>query len=393
MAGGRRTSLASLAGEKVDEVPGKSDPLLLQLPLDKMVPTRFNPRRNFGSEQDLKAFGAVLANKQLQPAVVVSRSGYLRLWPEEADQVGDAPYVIANGERRWLASKAVGRPKLSVVHDEEVATSRATFLDAVLSENNDREDLDPIERALGIKTMVEQLGGAGKVAEYYGKSDGWVSQQRSLLKLSPSLQELVSAGEMPVRFARKIASKDETVQLEEWEKERERRRRIEEEEQQDQAPTVRGRAAAKAKTQTPPPSQERFTAVKTETASSTQAGPPKPNEDEEVRGAGSGPGVSETRVKTTQSAPGSDVSTVPPQQRNEQVPPANQDESEPRPDTTAVPTLDAVAWQDPGAVRELIMEWMDPEPRAELLKRLLTDIDPERRAELLKTLIEDGQPA
>ncbi|MFD7867995.1 ParB/RepB/Spo0J family partition protein [Streptomyces sp. NPDC059783] len=213
---GRRTSLASLAGQKVDAVPGLSDPLLLTLPLSVLVPTRFNPRRNFGTDDDLKAFGLILKRRQLQPAVVVSRSAYLKLWPEEAERVGQAQYVIANGERRYRGSKAAGLTTLNVVHHEDVAKTRADFLDAVLSENNDREDLDPIERALGIETMVAELGGADKVAAHYEKSKGWVSQQRKLLKLTPELQDLVSAGELPIRVARDIAGLPASNQAAAW---------------------------------------------------------------------------------------------------------------------------------------------------------------------------------
>ncbi|MGW0537926.1 ParB/RepB/Spo0J family partition protein [Streptomyces sp. NPDC003032] len=220
---GRRTSLASLAGAKVDDVPGKSDPLLLTLPLTKLVPTRFNPRRNFGTEDKLKEFGLILKQRQLQPAVVVSRSGYLKLWPDEAARVGDATYVIANGERRYRASLAVGLTTLNVVHNEDVAASRADFLDAVLSENNDREDLDPIERALGIETMVLELNGADQVAAHYGKTKGWVSQQRKLLKLIPELQTLVSSSELPVRVGRDIAGLPPAEQAAAWQAELARR--------------------------------------------------------------------------------------------------------------------------------------------------------------------------
>jgi len=220
---GRRTSLASLAGQKVDNVPGQSDPLLLTLPLDRLVPTRFNPRRNFGTPEDLQAFGLILKHRQLQPAVVVSRAAYLKLWPDEAESVGTKPYVIANGERRYRASLAAGLPTLNVVHNEGVASSRADFLDAVLSENNDREDLDPIERALGIETMVVELGGADAVAAHYSKSKGWVSQQRKLLKLTDELQALVSAGELPIRIGRDIAGLPADQQGAAWSAEMNRR--------------------------------------------------------------------------------------------------------------------------------------------------------------------------
>ncbi|MFE4019290.1 hypothetical protein ACFXPZ_18035 [Streptomyces sp. NPDC059101] len=220
---GRRTSLASLAGQKVDDVPGKSDPLLLTLPLVKLVPTRFNPRRNFGTEDDLRDFGLKLKKRQLTPAVVVSRTGYLKLWPDEEENLGAASYVIANGERRYRSSLLVGRTTLNVVHNEDVAKSRTDFLDAVLAENIDRENLDPIERALGIETMVVELGGADKVAAHYDKTKGWVSQQRKLLKLVPELQALVSGGDLAVRIARDIAGLPATEQVAAWRAEQQRR--------------------------------------------------------------------------------------------------------------------------------------------------------------------------
>lgn len=219
---GRRTSLASLKG-KVDDVPGKSDPLLMPLSLDQVVPTRFNPRRNFGTDEALLDFGLKLKKEQLAPILVVSRAAYLTLWPDEADNVGSAPYVIANGERRYRASLMAGRTTIDVVQKEDVAKSKAAFLDAVQSENNDRQDLDPIERALGMDTMVGELGGSLAVAEYYGKTKAWVSQQRKLLKLTPELQQLVSSGVMSPRVGREIAGKPAEEQAAAWQAELARR--------------------------------------------------------------------------------------------------------------------------------------------------------------------------
>lgn len=220
---GRRTSLAALAGQKVEDVPGRSDPTLLRLPLDRLVPTRFNPRSNFGTDDDLREFGEALKRQQLHPAVIVSRAAYLKLWPGEADVVGSVPYVIANGERRYRAAKAVGLTHLDVVLREEVAASKAAFLDAVLSENIDRRNLDPIEQAHGVQTMVDELGSARAVAEHYGRHETWVSQQRALLKLTSRLQELVRSGEMPVRFARSIYRLPPAEQEAAWEEELGRR--------------------------------------------------------------------------------------------------------------------------------------------------------------------------
>lgn len=258
---GRRTSLASLAGAKVDRVPGESDPLLFSLPLDRLVPTRFNPRRNFGTEEELRAFGQRLSERQLQPAVVVSRGGYLRLWPDEEQYLGAASYVIVSGERRYRASAAAGRATLDVVHTEAIAESRATLLDAVLAENNDREDLDPIERAIGIETMVAELGGADQVAAHFKKSKGWVSQQRKLLRLTSDLQALVSAGEMPVREAREIAGLPESEQRSAWKAVKARRA------ESKAAPRAKRFTAVNQQEAEAREAEERFTAVNQRTGS------------------------------------------------------------------------------------------------------------------------------
>ncbi|MET8585693.1 ParB N-terminal domain-containing protein [Streptomyces collinus] len=295
---GRRTSLASLAGAKVEDVPGRSDAVLLSVPLGKLHCTRFNPRRNFGTDEELREFGEKLRKEQLQPAVVVSRAAYLKLWPDEADNVGDASYVIANGERRYRASRLVGRPVLEVVHREDVAQSRASFLDAVQSENNDRQDLDPIERAIAIETMVTELGGADQVAAYYSKTKGWVSQQRKLLKLTPALQDLVSSGEMPVRVARDIAGLPGEVQAAAWD-EHVQRRRLEKEAGARLRAEAAGQPApapaAPVPVPAPMPASEapRFTAVNQEPDDGPHAGVAEPAREVRFTAVNKHPGSDE----------------------------------------------------------------------------------------------------
>ncbi|MGW0188138.1 hypothetical protein ACWDV7_20535 [Streptomyces sp. NPDC003362] len=325
---GRRTSLASLAGQRVEDVPGRSDAVLLTLPLDKLHCTRFNPRRNFGTDDELREFGEKLKKEQLQPAVVVSRAGYLKLWPDEADRVGTALYVIANGERRYRGSQLVGRGVLEVVHREDVAESRATFLDAVQSENNDRKDLDPIERAIAIETMVTELGGAEKVAVYYGKSKGWVSHQRKLLKLVPALQDLVSAGELPVRVARDIAGLPPEVQIEAWEGELEKRR-VEKEASARLRSNMATASAPPSSSAAPSGEAAGFTAVNQQ----RPAAPPRPTEPatREVRFTAVNPSPADGQTPAeaaTQREPAPAVPTVPSQTH---APAAAGQEEEPQP--------------------------------------------------------------
>lgn len=264
----RRQAVAATTGVPTAGAP---DSRLKTLPLEQLVPTRFNPRRNFGTDEDLLEFGLKLKKKQLQPAVAVTRDAYLELWPDEVAHLGTAKYVIANGERRYRGSFAAGLITLEVVVDDDIAASRADFLDAVLSENNDREDLDPIERALGIKTMVEQLGGKAIVAEHYNKSGGWVTQQMYLLDLAPELQQLVSSGALPVRETRELVKLPPEDQMSAW-----RARAAEREEEKAQPRPARRKKA-------PFPSPERaggdsskdtgtFTAVKNLPSPDEQSG-------------------------------------------------------------------------------------------------------------------------
>jgi ParB family chromosome partitioning protein len=253
----RRQAVAATTGVPTAGAP---DSRLKTLPLEQLVPTRFNPRRNFGAEEDLLEFGLKLKKKQLQPAVAVPRDAYLKLWPDEEASLGSAKYVISNGERRYRGSLAAGLTTLEVVVDDDIAVSRADFLDAVLSENNDREDLDPIERALGIKTMVEQLGGKAKVAEHYGKSPGWVTQQMYLLDLAPELQQLVSSGELPVRETRALVKLPEADQVSAWQA---RAAAREEERALPRSPRrIEGGPPRPAATSGPAEPAETFTAVK-----------------------------------------------------------------------------------------------------------------------------------
>ncbi|MFJ8746207.1 ParB/RepB/Spo0J family partition protein [Embleya sp. NPDC127516] len=223
---GQRTSLASLAGQKVEDIPGRTMPTLVSLELGRIVPTPLNPRTEFGGTETLRELGESMRRRQLQPIVVVSRTLYLKLFPEHTDRIGTTTYVIANGERRYRAATQVGLGTIEAVIREGIASSRKEFLDAVLSENLDRMNFDPIEEARAVEQMVVEFGSARAVAEHRGKHEAWVSQRRSLLRLSPAMQALVSSRQMPVEKARNLAKAikdlglDDASQVAWWDEER-----------------------------------------------------------------------------------------------------------------------------------------------------------------------------
>jgi ParB family chromosome partitioning protein len=190
---------------------------MVPLPLDKLVPTPLNPRTNFGSSDELTELGESLRKRQLQPVVVVSRASYLDLFPEHESAVGPlVSHVIITGERRYRGARQVGLGALSAVILEEIASSRSDILDAVLSENIDRKNFDPIEEAAAVQAMVRECGTAVAAAQRFRRTGGWVSQRLSLLRLAPEVQILVRSGEIPVRDARGLARLDAHEQLRTW---------------------------------------------------------------------------------------------------------------------------------------------------------------------------------
>ncbi|CAM5697000.1 hypothetical protein STENM223S_09206 [Streptomyces tendae] len=72
---------------------------LVRLQLNEVAPTPLNPRRNFGTEEELTRFGEELRQAQLAACVAVTRNAYLALWPEHEEQIGSAKHVLINGER------------------------------------------------------------------------------------------------------------------------------------------------------------------------------------------------------------------------------------------------------------------------------------------------------
>ncbi len=203
---GRRVALSSLADEPVEDVPGHSAATPIRLAPDRLARTPLNKRTNFGTPEHLTELGESIRRRQLAAVVVVTRARYLSLYPEHQEQVGTADYVLVNGERRRRAATQVQLPSLDAMIREDLADSRADLLEAVIAENIDRLNLDPIEEARSVEELVAESGSAVAAAKQLHRTEGWVSQRRALLKLTPEIQARVQAGEIPVRIARSIAS-------------------------------------------------------------------------------------------------------------------------------------------------------------------------------------------
>ncbi|MFE3186249.1 ParB/RepB/Spo0J family partition protein [Streptomyces violascens] len=184
---------------------------LIRLPLDRVATTPLNPRQNFGTDEEMTRFGEELREAQLSACVAVSRQAYLNLWPDHEVQLGNADYVLINGERRYRSAQHVGLDILDFVVRDDLAASREDFIDHLLAENLDREDFDVIERANGVQQLVaicaeqREHGAKSRAAKRLGKSPAWVTQQLMLLELPVPIQSLLSSGDLPERDGRFLA--------------------------------------------------------------------------------------------------------------------------------------------------------------------------------------------
>ncbi|MFJ6608145.1 ParB/RepB/Spo0J family partition protein [Streptomyces lydicus] len=206
-----------LSNEPEEEVVDtKADGRLLRVPLARMSPNLVNPRTEFGTQEELADFGRSLKRRQIQAVPVVTKAAYLRLWPEHRKKIGSVDVVIVSGERRYRAAKEVGLLGLDCVINDDVAETRKTFMEAVVSENVDRQNFDPVEEAYAVKALVTEFGTNRAVAQHFERADGWVTQRIHLTHLAPQVQKMVRQRAIPLEHARKLGklTRDEELSAE-----------------------------------------------------------------------------------------------------------------------------------------------------------------------------------
>jgi ParB family chromosome partitioning protein len=211
MARGGRTSLASLANgvgdnSPVDQITGMPS---RTASLANLTPNPRNPRDDLGDLSNLES----IADIQLQPALVVTKGAYLKLYPD--DRISTR-FVVINGCRRLAAAHKYGRTDLDIVVNDEVARDRVTLMSASIAENVDRQDFDVIEEARAVESLVQECGNAVDAAERLRKTPAWVSQRRALLQLAPELQTALRRGELAIREARQLARVPLEQQVARW---------------------------------------------------------------------------------------------------------------------------------------------------------------------------------
>ena len=151
---------------------------------------------------------------QLQPAVVVTKSAYLKLYPHDTIETR---FVVVNGCRRLAAAHKYGRTDLAIVVNDEIARDRVTLISASIAENVDRQGLRRHRRGQSRWTPSPRSAGArNEAAARLRKTQAWVSQRRALLELAPQLQTALRRGELAIREARNLARVPLEQQVARW---------------------------------------------------------------------------------------------------------------------------------------------------------------------------------
>ena len=188
--------LGALLGDFAEEPQEKS--AYQSLPIYKVEPNPDQPRKDFDPEELENLAESIRVHGLIQPLTVREMpTGY---------------YQIIAGERRWRAARLARLSEVPVVIIE--ADDRKA-MELALIENLQRQDLNPVEEALGYKSLMEDYGlTQEEAAARVGKSRPAVANALRLLGLNPEVLELVRSGSLTAGHARAIASlKSEKKQL------------------------------------------------------------------------------------------------------------------------------------------------------------------------------------
>lgn len=182
---------ALFADNSIEEIASTS---AVKLKIMDIEPNRDQPRKIFDEDALAELADSIAKHGVIQPLLV-------RPMP-------DGSYQLVAGERRWRASRMAGLTEVPVVI-KELSDDEAMAL--ALIENLQREDLNAIEKAQGIKALMDTLSlTQDEAAERVGKSRPAVANALRLLKLPDSVIALVSDGKLSPGHARALLGfKDE----------------------------------------------------------------------------------------------------------------------------------------------------------------------------------------
>jgi len=181
--------LDALLSNEADNVLSKIETTNV-MPLSQLTPGKFQPRKNFNQDSLKELAESIKAQGIIQPILVRMTS--------------NNQFEIIAGERRWQAAKIAKLDEVPVVVKD---IPDSTALAMALIENIQREDLNVIEEARGIKRLIDEFNITHEgAAEAVGKSRAAVSNTLRLLSLCEHAQYALETNKIEMGHARAILS-------------------------------------------------------------------------------------------------------------------------------------------------------------------------------------------
>ena len=151
------------------------------LRISEIEPNKNQPRKSFNNETLKQLADSITEHGVLQPLIVRS--------------IAAGNYMIIAGERRWRAAKMAGLSEVPVIIRDDLTDEQA--MQIAMIENLQRENLNPIEEALGYKELIDRFGMTqDKLAAVLGKARSSVANSLGLLALPNGVQELLRSGSL-----------------------------------------------------------------------------------------------------------------------------------------------------------------------------------------------------
>ncbi|MEO8310879.1 MAG: ParB/RepB/Spo0J family partition protein [Caldimonas sp.] len=198
--------LEALLGPRVADVvaaPATSDGEPHTLPLDQLQPGRYQPRTRIDEGALYELAESIKAQGVMQPVLVRP------IAPTVAG--GERRFEIIAGERRFRAARLAGLDAVPVlVRDvsDEAAAAMA------LIENIQREDLNPLEEARGLRRLTDEFGMTHEAAaRAVGRSRSATTNLLRLLNLSEPVQQMLLTGDLEMGHARALLALDGARQI------------------------------------------------------------------------------------------------------------------------------------------------------------------------------------
>ena len=182
--------------EIVEDKKSKNEPVdvkiysdVQKIDIDKVYANPNQPRKNFDKESLNELAESIRLHGLIQPIIV--------------NQM-DNGYMIIAGERRFRACKLCGLKQIDAIVKQY---PNKLVAEIAIIENLQREDLNPVEVAKGIKQLMEEYGlTQEKVSERLGKSRSAIANSLRILNLYPEVLDLIEKGKISFGHAKILAS-------------------------------------------------------------------------------------------------------------------------------------------------------------------------------------------